>query len=67
MPSRPCLCVSSRNFQIVLNSPVIVGQLFIAFGTSAIVLGWLGIALAVIGIAFHLINPAEENRTEEFA
>ena len=47
--------------------PVIVGQLFIAFGTSAIVLGWLGIALAVIGIAFHLINPAEENRTEEFA
>lgn len=49
--------------------PVIVGQLFLTFGTTPVVFAWLGAAFAIFAAAFHFINPAEHNRRqpEEFA
>lgn len=49
--------------------PVIVGQLFIAFGTAPVIFAWLGVAFAIFAAAFHFIHPAERNRRqpEEFA
>ncbi len=49
--------------------PVIVGQLFIAFGTTPVAFAWLGVAFAILAAAFHLFEPAERDRrpSEEFA
>ena len=49
--------------------PIIVGQLFLVFGTSAIVLGWIGVFMAALALGFHFINPTEtkSGRNEEFA
>ena len=49
--------------------PCIVGQLFYVFGATPLVLGWLGIVMAVLAVAFHMIDPAtmKPRRTEEFA
>ena len=49
--------------------PVLMGQLFLIFGTSPLVLAWLGAAIAVCAVTFHLINPSgnTQPRNEEFA
>ena len=49
--------------------PVIVGQLFLLCGTSALILGWIGIFMAALATAFHFINPVDrkDSRTQEFA
>ena len=49
--------------------PIVVGQLFMAFGTSPTVLGWIGVVMIGLAIAFNFINPAEttQRRNGEFA
>ena len=49
--------------------PIIIGQLFLLFGASPLILGVIGVFMAALAIAFHFINPAEtiHARTEEFA
>ena len=49
--------------------PIIVSQLFLAFGTSPLVLGGIGGFMLVLAIVFHLSNPAEttSGQNREFA
>ena len=49
--------------------PIIVGQLFMIFGPTPVVLGWIGIVFAILAATFHFVNPGEatHDRKEEFA
>ncbi len=49
--------------------PMIVGQMFLAFGTTPLAFAWLAGAMVVLAVAFQIFNPAENNnsRKEEFA
>ncbi len=49
--------------------PIVVGQLFLAFGTTPEVLGALSVVMVVLALAFHLVNPSAKSsrRNEEFA
>ena len=49
--------------------PVVVGQLFLVFGTTPAVLGWLGVVMVAIALTFHFSNPGatKQGRNEEFA
>jgi hypothetical protein len=49
--------------------PMIVGQLFLAFGTTPQAFAWLAAVMVVFAVVFQIFNPAENNngRKEEFA
>jgi predicted MFS family arabinose efflux permease len=49
--------------------PIMVGQLFVIFGTTPVVLGYIGLVMAAIALAFYLITPGNKvhSRNEEYA
>jgi uncharacterized membrane protein len=49
--------------------PIMVGQLFLVLGTTPIVLGYIGLVMAALALAFHLSPPGNKmhSRNEEFA
>jgi len=49
--------------------PIVLAQFFLVFGTSPIVLGWLGIGMIALTLAFHFAEPEQTKpvHKEEFA
>lgn len=49
--------------------PIMVGQLFVICGTTPVVLGYIGLVMAALALAFHVVTPGNQmhSRSEEFA